>query len=111
MPKPRKDPYRPRLCRLCKLEFKPTTKNAKNADGQDFCTPAHRKEFWKHGKLPFQKLMIRIEKRLREIVREETDDLRTRIAALEENSWARAAHVVDQIQNSEFSKTRPGYPD
>src|ERR1039458_5578881 len=71
MPKPRKDPYKPRPCRFCKLEFKPTTKNPKNADEQEFCCAAHRKEFWKHGKLPFQKLQLRMEKRMRQIVREE----------------------------------------
>jgi|ERR1035441_1822912 hypothetical protein len=74
MPKPRKDSYRPRPCRFCKLEFKPTTKNPKNADEQEFCCAAHRKEFWKHGKLPFQKLLLRIEKRMREICREEIEE-------------------------------------
>jgi hypothetical protein len=71
MPISRKDPYRPRKCRLCKLTFKPSGKNPKNAAEQDFCCPAHRKEFWKHGALPFQKLMHRLEKRMREIAREE----------------------------------------
>jgi hypothetical protein len=73
MPKPRKDPYKPRPCRFCKLEFKPTTKNPKNADEQEFCCAAHRKEFWKHGKLPFQKLQLRMEKRMRQIAREEIE--------------------------------------
>src|ERR1039457_87763 len=84
MPKPRKDPYKPRPCRFCKLEFKPTTKNPKNADEQEFCCAAHRKEFWKHGKLPFQKLQLRMEKRMRQIVREELraiyDEAKMRIA-------------------------------
>jgi hypothetical protein len=71
MPKPRKDPYKPRPCRFCKLEFKPTTKNPKNADEQQFCCAAHRKEFWKHGKLPLQKFQLRMEKRMRIICRQE----------------------------------------
>jgi hypothetical protein len=71
MPKNRKDPYRPRPCRLCKLIFKPAGKNPKNADEQEFCCAAHRKEFWKHGALPFRKLLLRMEKRMREIAREE----------------------------------------
>ena len=74
MPKPRKDPYKPRPCRFCKLEFKPTTKNPKNADEQQFCCAGHRKEFWKHGKLPFHKLQLSMEKRMREIAREEGAD-------------------------------------
>jgi|ERR1035441_613512 hypothetical protein len=74
MPKPRKDPYKPRPCRFCKLEFKPTTKNPKNADEQEFCCAAHRKEFWKHGKLPYQKLQLRMEKRMRQIAREEIEN-------------------------------------
>ena len=74
MPKSAKrhqDPYRKRKCKLCKLEFSPTTKIIKNAEAQEFCCEAHRKEFWKYGALPFAKLMARIEKRCREIAREE----------------------------------------
>lgn len=71
MPKLRKDPYKTRPCRFCKLIFKPSCKNTRNAAEQEFCCPAHRKEFWKHGAVPVQKLMLRQEKRLREIVREE----------------------------------------
>jgi len=71
MPKTRKDPYRGRTCKLCKGHFIPTTKNSKNADGQEFCCDAHRKEFWKYGSLPFAKMAHRMEKRMREIAREE----------------------------------------
>ncbi len=71
MPKTRKDPYRGRNCKLCKGHFIPTTKNSKNADGQEFCCDAHRKEFWKYGSLPFAKMAHRMEKRMREIAREE----------------------------------------
>lgn len=78
MPKPAKparktpkDPYRMRPCRLCKAKFKPTTHVVSCADTQEFCCPNHRKEYWKYGGLPFDKLIARIEKRCREIVKEE----------------------------------------
>lgn len=78
MPKSRKpptkaprDPYRMRPCRLCKAQFRPTTHVVACADSQEFCCPNHRKEYWKYGGLPFDKLMVRIEKRCREIAREE----------------------------------------
>jgi hypothetical protein len=66
-----KDPYRVRPCRLCKAKFKPTTHVVSCADAQEFCCPNHRKEYWKYGGLPFDKMMARIEKRCREICREE----------------------------------------
>ena len=65
------DPYRKRTCKLCKLPFVPTTKIVRNADRQEFCCDNHRKEFWQRGSLPFAKLLHRIEKRTREIAREE----------------------------------------
>jgi len=68
-----KDPYRFRPCLLCRAKFKPTTKVTERADSQKFCCPNHRKEYWKHGALPFDKLMARIEKRCRDIVREEVE--------------------------------------
>jgi len=78
MPKSRKppiraprDPYRMRPCRLCKAKFRPTTHVVACADSQEFCCANHRKEYWKYGGLPFNKLMVRIEKRCREIAREE----------------------------------------
>ena len=66
-----KHPYRMRPCRLCKAQFKPTTHVVACADAQAFCCPNHRKEYWKYGGLPFDKLMARMEKRMREIAREE----------------------------------------
>lgn len=87
MPTARKtarDPYRMRKCKHCKLPFKPTTKNAKNADEQQFCTPAHRKEFWKYGSLPVEKLFGKFEKRVREIAREEMEAALVREIAQEE---------------------------
>ena len=89
MPKSRKDPFRPRLCRFCKLIFKPKGKNPANAAEQEFCTAAHRKEFWRHGALPFEKLMGKIEKRVREIAREEIEQI-TEIATAELRSFDRA---------------------
>ena len=73
--KPSRDPYRVRPCRLCKAKFKPTTHVISCADSQEFCMPAHRKEYWKYGGLPFDKLMTRLEKRMREIAREELEGL------------------------------------
>lgn len=71
MPKSGRDPYRGRPCKYCKGRFVPVTKNKARADEQVFCCDAHRKEFWRSGSLPFEKLMIRFEKRCREIAREE----------------------------------------
>jgi hypothetical protein len=76
-----KDPYRVRACRLCKAKFKPTTHVISCADTQEFCTPNHRKEYWKYGGLPFDKLMARLEKRAREIAREEVEAMVEKIAA------------------------------
>jgi hypothetical protein len=91
MPIPKNDPYRPRKCRFCKLLFKPAGKDRGNAQKQEFCTAAHRKEFWKHGGLPYQKLLDKLEKavvkildnRIREIVREEIE------AAFPRNQYCR----------------------
>ena len=60
-----KAPYRVRPCRLCKAKFKPTTKVISCADSQEFCCPAHRKEYWKYGGLPYDKMIKRIEGRTR----------------------------------------------
>lgn len=84
MPISRRDPYRPRKCRLCKLTFKPTDKNPANAAGQEFCCPGHRKDFWKHGALPFDKLMAKIEKRVRQIVRDELKSIAPPVPPTEE---------------------------
>jgi ribosomal protein S14 len=68
---PARDPYRFRKCKLCRLDFRPTTHVIERADHQEFCSPNHRKEYWKKGAVPYQKMMDRIEKRCREIAREE----------------------------------------
>ena len=62
--KPKVDPYRPRKCRLCGLEFKPTCRHPTNADGQLFCCASHRKEFWMHGKATWPKLILKVEKEI-----------------------------------------------
>ena len=82
MPIPKNDPYRPRKCRFCKLLFKPAGKDRGNAQKQEFCTAAHRKEFWKHGAVPVQKLLLRQEKRMREIAREEIEQAFAQLATI-----------------------------
>lgn len=79
MRKLNKDPYTARKCRHCKLFFRPITKNPGNARAQEFCCPAHRKEFWKHGAQPLEKILLRFEKRFREIAREEIQALRQEV--------------------------------
>ena len=54
-----------RSCRYCKAKFKPIRED------QRFCTPAHRKSFWKYGGLPFDKMKEQIMKDVRKIVRAE----------------------------------------
>lgn len=76
MRKLNEDARHARPCRLCKLNFRPTCKNTKNARDQEFCCEAHRKEFWKHGAQPLEKLIIRMEKRFRAIAKEEVQALR-----------------------------------
>src|ERR1700727_853936 len=87
MPKPAKparkaprDPYRMRPCRLCKAQFRPTTHVVSCANTQEFCCPPHRKEYWKYGGLPFDKLLKRMEARTREIAKEEADNAVKRLA-------------------------------
>lgn len=45
-------------CRYCRRPFRIKKKN------QQFCTPEHRKLFWKHGSLPFEKLWAQIENKI-----------------------------------------------
>lgn len=69
-PAPEKDPYEARVCRFCKLTFKPACKDRGNARKQQFCCTAHQKEFWKHGTQPLEKLVLRLEKRFEAMFRE-----------------------------------------
>lgn len=55
-----------RSCRYCKAKFKPIRR-----EDQRFCTPAHRKSFWKYGGLPFDKMKEQIMKDVRKMVRAE----------------------------------------
>lgn len=97
MPKSGRDPYRARPCKYCKGRFVPVTKNKARADEQIFCCAAHRKEFWRSGSLPFEKLMIRFEKRCREIVREELAVFEKR---LEFEDAAQAQAAIDRLEQS-----------
>lgn len=65
--------YPKKRCRYCKGLFDPIQPT------QDFCKPEHRKAFWKHGALPFDKLLVRIDKETRRIVREEFAALEARL--------------------------------
>jgi len=112
MPKIQKDPYAPRKCRFCKMTFKPRDGkkiNPANAAAQEFCCPAHRKEFWKHGSVPVEKLILRSEKRFREIAREE---LSTRLLELIQTQQEEFRRIVqDEIriwrQDVALSNTDP----
>lgn len=53
-----------RTCRYCKAKFKPIRED------QRFCTPAHRKSFWKYGGLNFDKMKEQLEKSVRKMIRE-----------------------------------------
>ncbi len=57
--------YPPKRCKYCKALFNPTQRT------QDFCQPAHRKAYWQYGALNWDKFADRIEKKVRQIVREE----------------------------------------
>jgi hypothetical protein len=99
MPIPKNDPYRPRKCRFCKLTFKPSGKDRGNAQKQEFCTPAHRKEFWKHGGLPYQKLLDKLEKAVTKILNE-----RMREICREEIEKALAFHEFKEYRAAEESR-------
>ena len=60
--------YHPRKCPHCKAVFTPLVRGGLE---QRFCCPQHRKAFHQYGSLPFEKLMERIRKEIREIVRTE----------------------------------------
>lgn len=80
MQKPAKAPSKSydwprRKCRNCKLLFTPRPDH--HGKDQKFCQPNCRKEFEKHGQLPFEKLINRAIKALRphiaEVVRQEVN--------------------------------------
>ena len=66
----------PRNCKFCRLSFQPKVKSAKR---QEFCCPSHRKRYHETGRMPFYKLMDRIEA----IVEREVSVLRLRLDAVE----------------------------
>ena len=113
-----KDPYRFRPCRLCKAKFKPTTHVVACADAQEFCCPNHRKEYWKYGGLPFDKLMARIEKRCRELAQQEAADvvevcrslvehLEVRILSLEKDLHGRRVVRIDPVRTEPHPAAHP----
>jgi len=59
---------KPRRCRYCRALFIP---KRKQDDGAKFCSPNHRKAFWRYGGLPFDKMIDRLKGMVREIVRKE----------------------------------------
>jgi hypothetical protein len=61
-------PLLARRCKYCRANFIPQRSQDKDAK---FCCPNHRKAFWRYGGLPFDKLMVRIEREIKRIVREE----------------------------------------
>ena len=61
-------PLLARRCKYCRATFIPNRAQDKDAK---FCCPNHRKAFWRYGGLPFDKLMVRVERDIRRIVREE----------------------------------------
>jgi len=58
----------PRRCKYCKGNFIPERPQDKDAK---FCTPNHRKAFWRYGGLPFDKMKEQIMKDVRKMVRTE----------------------------------------
>lgn len=57
-----------RSCRYCHARFVPARPQDKDAK---FCSPNHRKNFWRYGGLPFDKMKEQIMRDVRRIVREE----------------------------------------
>ena len=54
-----------RRCRYCKGIFTPIQRT------QVFCSAKHQKAFWKHGAMPFEKLLAQVELEARRVAREE----------------------------------------
>jgi hypothetical protein len=66
-PKKPAKPLPARRCKYCRANFIPLRAQDKDAK---FCCPNHRKAFWRYGGLPFDKLMVRVEKEMKALVRE-----------------------------------------
>lgn len=56
---------KPRRCKYCRAWFVPERTQAKNAI---FCSPNHRKAFWRYGGLPFDKMKEQIMREVRKMV-------------------------------------------
>lgn len=61
-----------RSCRYCHARFVPARPQDKDAK---FCCPNHRKNFWRYGGLPFDKMKEQIMRDVRRAVREEIERL------------------------------------
>lgn len=57
-----------RSCRYCRAKFVPARPQDKDAK---FCCPNHRKNFWRFGGLPYDKLKEQIMRDVRKFMREE----------------------------------------
>jgi hypothetical protein len=57
-----------RKCKYCRATFYPKRAAGKEAK---FCSAAHRKNFWRYGGLPFDKLLLRMELETKRLVRDE----------------------------------------
>lgn len=57
-----------RSCRYCRAKFVPARPQDKEAK---FCSPNHRKNFWRFGGLPYDKLREQIMRDVRKVIREE----------------------------------------
>lgn len=71
---------KPRRCKYCRATFIPSRPQDKDAR---FCEPNHRKQYWRYGGLPFDKIMERVRKELAGVVTDAVKPLENRIAALE----------------------------
>ena len=58
-----------RRCRYCKGEFRP--RSGSGGKEQHFCSAAHRKAFWKSGSMPYDKLVLRLEKTIGQRMQEQ----------------------------------------
>src|SRR6185436_15229383 len=71
-----------RRCRYCKGEFRP--RSGSGGKEQRFCSAAHRKAFWKSGSLPYDKLVLRLEKAIAGRVQEQLASYASNLAVQQE---------------------------
>ncbi len=79
-PKPKTAPaLRPRRCKYCRGMFVPERAQDKDAK---FCMPNHRKQYWRYGGLPFDKMKEQIMKDVRKLIRDELRQIAEETRAL-----------------------------